>query len=78
MFDSIKDLFRDRRLAEFSDPSNPIYADYDAEDPDDMPDAPEHGFKIALRKKRKAAMLKRMLADGGYADLAKMITVKQY
>lgn len=34
-------------------------------------------FAMGLKKKRRTAMLKQMLANEGYSDLAKMISIKE-
>ncbi len=71
-------LFKDKKRQEFADTSPADLTMVD-EDPAsaEMPDAP-HGFTVALRRKRRTAMMKKMLSDMGYGDLAKMINVKEY
>ncbi len=72
---SIFDLLKDKRRQDFAD-SSPIDEEYEPDEAE-MPDA-QHGFSIQLKKKRRTAMLKHMLADSGYGDLAKMINIKEY
>lgn len=69
------DLLKERKAQLFSDASPPEMEGPPPAEYDD-PDA-AHGFTIALKKKRRTAMLKNMLVDAGYTDLAKMINVKE-
>ena len=71
---SLMDLFREKREGEFSDASNPVYS---SEMADDRPE-PEAGFKLELKRRRKANMIRQMLDEQGYGDLAKMIRVKEF
>jgi hypothetical protein len=34
-------------------------------------------FQLELKKKRRAAMMRQMLEDSGYGDLAKMVKIKE-
>lgn len=34
-------------------------------------------LQFALKKKRRALMMKKMLEDGGYGDLARMINIRE-
>ncbi len=73
------DLFKKKQMDELSDPSNPIFSDMSSDDDNSPMDGEsDHGFTIQLRRKRKAAMLKRMLSQQGYGDLAKAISIKEY
>lgn len=69
------DLLSDKRRQDFADES----PDFGMES-DDVPETLEapHGFEMMLKKKRKNALLKKMLVDDGYSDLAKMINIKEY
>ncbi len=73
---SLFDLIKDKRRQEFSDES-PIDSS-EGEEPAsfETPDA-SHGFSIGLKRKRRSVMLKNMLVDAGYGDLAKMINIKE-
>ncbi len=44
---------------------------------DDYSDDIKGGFSLKLKKKRRSAMLRQMLEDSGYTDLAKMITNRE-
>ncbi len=69
------DLLKDKERQNFAD-SSP--AEYEEGEPAsaEMPDA-AHGFSIELKRKRRTSMLKNMLMNAGYGDLAKMINVKE-
>lgn len=41
------------------------------------PEGAGEGFQIGIKKKRHSAMLKKMLHDSGYGELAKMISVRE-
>ncbi len=74
---SLFDLVKDKRRQEFADASSPVYEGEPDSDGAEMPDDP-HGFEIGMRRKRRTTMLKKMLADAGYNDLSKMISIKEY
>ena len=74
---SLFDLISDKRKQDFADSVGPGFDQVDAQDPIAHEDD-EHGFRLQLRRKRKSAMLKRMLLDGGYGDLAKSVSVKEF
>ncbi len=68
------DLLKDRERQNFADNSP---AEYEAEPAAaEAPDA-AHGFSIELKRKRRTSMLKNMLMNAGYGDLAKMLNVKE-
>lgn len=76
---SLFDLLSDRRKQDFADSVGPGYADVDALDPQgEGHEGDEHGFKLQMRRKRKTAILKQMLTNGGYPDLAKTVSVKEF
>lgn len=69
------DLLKDQRAQLFSDESP---EEMDGPDPAEYaPDDDPHGFTLALKRKRRTSMLKNMLVNAGYGDLAKMINVKE-
>ena len=68
-------MLKQKRRQDYAD-SSPVDDDYEPAE-HEMPDE-QHGFSIQLKKKRRTAMLKHMLSDAGYDDLAKMINIKEY
>lgn len=45
---------------------------------DDAPPADEQrGWELALKRKRRAVLMRHLLADSGYGDLAKMVNIKE-
>lgn len=65
---SIMDLVKDKRRADMEAP---------------LPDAdfdPGTGteWQLELKKKRRSLLMKKMLADAGYNDLAKMVSIKEH
>ncbi len=73
---SIFDMIKDWKRRTFADES-PVDADASQEPASyDMPDDP-HGFSMGLKRKRRAVMMKNMLVDAGYGDLAKTINIKE-
>lgn len=74
---SVFDLIKEQRRQAFADASPEFDSEYEAADEPEMPDAPG-GFRMQLKKKRRTAMLRKMLADAGYGDLAKMMNIKEY
>ncbi len=75
---SLFDLLSDRRKQDFADSVGPSYSEVEDMDPSSHEDDEAHGFRLQLRRKRKSALLKRMLMDGGYGDLAKTVSVKGF
>lgn len=71
MIKSVKDLYGYLRgsgdLVE-----EPQASDFAEEDP--VPPEARDYLTVKLKKKRQQLMLKKMLSDGGYADLSKMVT----
>lgn len=74
---SLFDLISSKRKQDFADSVGPSYDEIESTDPEGH-EPPEHGFLLALRRKRKSALLKRMLSDGGNNELAKMVNVREY
>ncbi len=70
---SIFDLMKDKSAKDFADAGNPVF-DGEMAEHDDQ----DHGFSIELKKKRRTQMLRQMLNDEGYGDLAKMVKIKEY
>lgn len=68
------DLLKDKERQNFADSSPAEYDDEPASY--EQPDA-AHGFSIELKRKRRTSMLKNMLMNAGYGDLAKMLNVKE-
>ncbi len=76
---SLFDLISDKRKQEFADSAGPGFSEVDSMDPSGGGhEEDEHGFRLQLRRRRKTALLKRMLVDGGYGDLAKSVSVKEF
>lgn len=69
---SIFDYIREQR----EEPTDSPITDMD---PDSLAMSPDHSarFVIDLKKKRRTAMLRQMLAESGNADLAKMISIRE-
>lgn len=44
---------------------------------DRMPASDQFMFRLAMKKKRQQQMLKQMLEDAGYSDLARMATIRR-
>ncbi len=75
---SLFDLISEKRKEEYASSVAPGYAEAEAMDPiGSTHNEEEPQFRLQLRRKRKSAMLKRMLVDGGYGDLAKTVTVRE-
>lgn len=78
MFDKLMELLRAKKAGEFSDPSNPVFSEAMDDEEEPFEDkAPATGFTMHLKHRRKGAFLKKMLADQGYEDLARMISIKE-
>lgn len=71
---SLMDMITDKRKQEFADVGN---GSYSSEGADDIPAHDEIGFTMQLKKKRRTQMMRQMLHDAGYADLANMIRIKE-
>lgn len=41
------------------------------------PEGDAGGWEISLKKKRRAAVMKQMLEDAGYGELAKMVNIHE-
>ncbi len=70
------DLLKEKTRGAFADESP---SEFDEGMEPDSAEAPDtaHGFTIGLKRKRRSVMLKNMLVDAGYNDLAKMINIKE-
>lgn len=69
---SMLDYLRKRQAAKSPDLSTAI----DHEEPAErMPGNDPTAYQFVLRQKRKQAMLKRILAESGYSDLARMSSI---
>jgi hypothetical protein len=77
MFDKLMEMLREKKAGEFADPSNPVYSEAEEDDEPFEDEAPRSGFTMQLKHRRKSAFLKKMLADQGYDDLARMISIKE-
>jgi hypothetical protein len=50
----------------------------EADHPEPLPPAGNAGrYQFYLRRKRQSAMIKQLLKDGGYGDLAKMVSIRK-
>ena len=58
-----------RQQGEIAEPEVPDIDLYD----EDTPEA----YRLAIRKKRQAQLIKQMMQDAGYDDLARMTTIKK-
>lgn len=72
--DSLLDLAKKKLKSQFSGAHESIYQPPHYED---MPDHDSPTFTVMLRKKRRTALMRQILQDGGYSDLAKMIRIKE-
>lgn len=70
---SLFDLVKERRKGELEGPSMLAADDEDA----GLPLEDASGWQMTLKKKRRGMILKRMLADAGYGELAKMVNLKE-
>lgn len=72
---SLFDLISDKRKQDFADSGG--LSDPEADPAGGGHEGDEQGFRLQLRRRRKAALFKQMLIDGGYGDLAKTVSVKE-